>query len=529
MGRWGIRVGARSRCQVSVPGALNYFIFYRPIQSILSASRNPILTALPLSGFLDSLLCVLIAPTPGLAFSFLIPRTQAAALSFSSGKAYLFLNFLPPLSSLDPYSDYVGTNISLNNSSSLSFLNVYAPPIRSSPTDGRTDSFSPSILPSSRNLFILGDFNCHHLLWDSRVTSDPAGRKYSTGSSPLTSSPSMTLTHSPFSIAPLAVVPLLTSPLLLLLLPFLAPERCFRTWVLTTSQFFYLSHSLRSFAPMRTPLPLIFRKLAGMGLPPTLTLIVLQQRNTRLFLFPLLLLLYLSLAKPGGLLRWKVRLVKDARLLLPLTEVMKIARLTFPLLDVPRQSSPRPRRKHYRRLALLSHLGLTLNLYTLFFALSLALLPRLPPLLISPTVLLPGNRLRSMPLTWDPTFPFLSQRPCIAEPEATSPSSAEPRALWSLTRSFALLSLSLNFLRLPPILPPPPPLAQQSFLSYTKAPSSLWHGFSSSHLQSFLVFAFLSFHLENIFHYSHTQDGKASRLSCFLPAYLPHLLRIKAV
>ena len=71
------------------------------------------------------------------------------------------------LSSLDPYSDYVSVNISLKKFSSVSFLNVYAPPIRSSPTDGRTDSFSPSILPSSRNLFILGDFNCHHPLWDS--------------------------------------------------------------------------------------------------------------------------------------------------------------------------------------------------------------------------------------------------------------------------------------------------------------------------------------------------------------------------
>ena len=81
------------------------------------------------------------------------------------------------LSSLDPYSDYVGVNISLNNSSSVSFLNVYAPPIRSSPTDGRTDSFFPSILFSSRNLFILGDFNCHHTLWDSRGTSDPRGEE----------------------------------------------------------------------------------------------------------------------------------------------------------------------------------------------------------------------------------------------------------------------------------------------------------------------------------------------------------------
>ena len=65
------------------------------------------------------------------------------------------------LSLLDPYSDYVGVNISSNNSSSLSFLYVYAPPIRSSPTDGRIDFFSPSILSSSRNIFILGDFN-----WD---------------------------------------------------------------------------------------------------------------------------------------------------------------------------------------------------------------------------------------------------------------------------------------------------------------------------------------------------------------------------
>ena len=55
----------------------------------------------------------------------------------------------------------------------MSFVNVYAPSICFFPTNGRTDSFSPSILPSSRNLFILGDFNCHHPLWNSRGTSDP--------------------------------------------------------------------------------------------------------------------------------------------------------------------------------------------------------------------------------------------------------------------------------------------------------------------------------------------------------------------
>ena len=152
--------------------------------------------------------------------------------------------------------------------------------------------------------------------------------------------------------------------------------------------------------------------------------------------------------------------MEGARLLLPLTEVMKIARLTSPPLDAPRQSSPRPRLRHGRRLALLFHLGLTLNLCTLFFALSLALLPRLPPLLTFLTVLLPRNRLQFMPLTCHLTFPFLSQRPCVAEPEATSLSSAEPRAQWSLTLPFALLSLPRNFLRLPPTFPRPLPLAQ---------------------------------------------------------------------
>ena len=83
--------------EVFEPGAPNYSTFFRPILSTSPAFRNPILTHLPLSGFLDSLLCVLIVPTPGLAFFLLIPRTLTAGLSFSSGRANLFLNFLPPL------------------------------------------------------------------------------------------------------------------------------------------------------------------------------------------------------------------------------------------------------------------------------------------------------------------------------------------------------------------------------------------------------------------------------------------------
>ena len=76
--------------EVFKPGALNYFTFSCPTLSTLSASRNPILTPLPLSGFLDSLLCVLIAPTPSLAFSLLMSSTPAAALSFSSAGPILF-------------------------------------------------------------------------------------------------------------------------------------------------------------------------------------------------------------------------------------------------------------------------------------------------------------------------------------------------------------------------------------------------------------------------------------------------------
>ena len=251
--------------EVFEPGALNYFTFFHPILSTLSAFRNPILTHLPLSGF-SALRSDRTHSRSGILSSDASHASGGVVIFVRQGLSFSELS-TTSLSSLDPYSDYVGVNISLNKSSSESFLNVYAPPIRSSPTDGRTDSFSPSILPSSRNLFILGDFNCHHPLWDSRGTSDPRGEEvfdwviYS-DLLPLNDPDTPTLLHR-------------SSPLLFLLLLFLAPGRCFRTWVLTTYQFFCLSLFLRSFAPTSVPLPSIFRKLAGITLPPTLTLTVL--------------------------------------------------------------------------------------------------------------------------------------------------------------------------------------------------------------------------------------------------------------
>ena len=79
------------------PRALNCYIFFRPIPLTLSVFRNLISTHLSLSRSLDFLLCGMIAPTPSLAFSLLIPRTLAAASSFLSGRAYPFQNFVPPL------------------------------------------------------------------------------------------------------------------------------------------------------------------------------------------------------------------------------------------------------------------------------------------------------------------------------------------------------------------------------------------------------------------------------------------------
>ena len=48
------------------------------------------------------------------------------------------------------------------------------------------------------------------------------------------------------------------------------------------------------------------------------------------------------------------------------------------------------------------------------------------------------------------------------------------------------------------------PFSPAKFLAAASNPSSFWHESSATHFQSFLVFAFLSFNLEHIFHYSHS-------------------------
>ena len=155
---------------VSEPGALNCSFLFGPILLTSSVPRNPILTHLPLriAGF-SNLRSDLTHPRSDILSRGATHASSGIIIFVRQGFSFTELS----LSLLDPYSDYIAVNISLNNSCSLSFLSVYAPYTRSSPSDGRTDSFSSFILPSSRNLFILGDFNCNCPLWDSRDTSDP--------------------------------------------------------------------------------------------------------------------------------------------------------------------------------------------------------------------------------------------------------------------------------------------------------------------------------------------------------------------
>ena len=165
------------------------------------------------------------------------------------------------------------------------------PPNRSSPTDSRTNSFSPSTISSSRNFFILGVFNCHHLLWDSKSTSDPRKEELfewiiSSNLLPLNNPDVSTLLHYSSGSR--------SSPDI-----FFVPSSLALSCSWEVLQDLASDHlpillsvplSLRSFAPTSVlPLP-IFKKLAGMTLLLTSTLTGLLQKDTSLFIFPLLLL-----------------------------------------------------------------------------------------------------------------------------------------------------------------------------------------------------------------------------------------------
>ena len=450
------------------------------------------------------------------------------------------------LSSFDPYSDYVGINISLNNSSSLSFLNVYAPLFAPPQRMAEPIPFLPPFFPPPEISSFWGTSIAITPSGTQEVLLTPAGRKYLTGSSLLTSSPSMTLTHPLFSIAPLAVAPLPTSPLFLLLLLFLAPERCFRTWVLITYQFFYLSLSLRSFVPTSVPLPSIFRKLAGMALPLTLTLTVPQQRNTRLFLFPLLLLslpLTLNAAKFSisfGRIKRHLKTWWSAEVEQAVSDRRK-AFAAAHRSDEDRQAYISASRRASSVIAKAKAEAWQ----TTCSSLSPRSNPKSAYSLLRSIAGFPSSSSSS------PNFPN-----CSSPRESASVYAAYLRSHFSVCQPKALRSRARGYLFelrratcpveshssfCSPFSPAEFLAAASNFTPSTATgpdkvaypmlkhlPRSgmdlllyIFNLFWSSH-------TFLSFHLEDIFHYSHPQDGKASRLSCFLPAYLSHLLRIKA-
>ena len=216
----------------------------------------------------------------------------------------------------------------------------------------------------------------------------------------------MTLTYLPFSIAPPQTFPLL-SPFS----PFLAPVRCFKTWVPIIYQFFYPSLSLRSFAPTSIPLLSIMQKLAGTTLPCTLTLTVLLQSNTGLSLSSgaaLFTSLALNAAKssiPFGRIKchskaWWAAEVEDA------VSKRRKAFTAAHRSDEDRQAyisaSRRPsfviakaKAEAWQTTCSFLLPKSNLYLYALFFTLTLDLLP---PLLTFLTVL-PGSWLWSTPLT----------------------------------------------------------------------------------------------------------------------------------
>ena len=127
------------------PGALNYSTFFRPILSTLSAFWNPILTHLPLSGF-SALRSDRTHSRSGILPSDTTQARGGNVIFVRQGLSFSELS-TSSLSSLDPYSDYVEINISLNNSFSLSFLNVYAPLIAPPQRMAEPISFLPPFFP----------------------------------------------------------------------------------------------------------------------------------------------------------------------------------------------------------------------------------------------------------------------------------------------------------------------------------------------------------------------------------------------
>ena len=143
-------------------------------------------------------------------------------------------------------------------------------------------------------------------------------------------------------------------------------------------------------------LPSIFRKLAGLTLPFTLTLTVLLQRNT--CLFPLLLLSLALNAAQSSIPFGRIKRYPKAWWSTKMEEAVSARRKAFAVAH--RSDEDRQAYISASRLVFLFRPNLSLNPFTLFFALTLALLPSLPtsPLFLSQGFDFGLHRLPEIPL-----------------------------------------------------------------------------------------------------------------------------------
>ena len=81
------------------------------------------------------------------------------------------VNYLHPN---DNTTETISTDIHTKHKT-YTVINIYIPPIRQTTQDIRTQSFDPSLLPSSSNTLIFGDFNAHHWTWDNFMPADSLG------------------------------------------------------------------------------------------------------------------------------------------------------------------------------------------------------------------------------------------------------------------------------------------------------------------------------------------------------------------
>ena len=351
------------------------------------------------------------------------------------------------------------------NSSSVSFSNVYAPPYSLLP-NGWQNQFLLSFLSSLQKSLHSGDFNCHHPLWDSRITSDPRGEEVfdwviSSDLLPLNDPDTLTLLHRSSGSRSSPDISFAPSSLALScsweVLQDLGSDHLPILLSVPLSQVFF---------PNERPPFLNFQKARRNGFAsyfdshcPSTEEYSSLSLSSAAALFTSLALNAAKSFIPFGRIKRPPKVWWSAEMEEAVSERGR-AFAAAHRSDKDRQAYISASRRASSVIAKVEAWQTTCSSFSLKSVHS-----RLRSIAGSSSS---SSSSPNFPNCSSPresalvylTFPFPSQRPRVAEAEATSLSFAEPRALWSLTHTFALLSLLLNFMRLPPTFSPPLPLAQ---------------------------------------------------------------------